>query len=123
MLIIDGMAYEASMIHGCRVVPIDTAMEGIVAYQDMQIPVLDISSSIAWGKKQDGKGYDFFGAIGLPFLASQDWADDKKWWCSEMNFMQIGAAGNWMLDKNEFKRITPNDLYICNYQKSDVITV
>ena len=122
MNIIDDIAYEASMIHGCRVIPLAVAMDGISAYQDMVIPVDDIESAKRWGHIQDGKPYDFCGAIGLPFLASDDWSENGKWWCSELCFMQIGLAGIWLLDPDETKRVTPNDLHQCNYKKSEIIT-
>jgi hypothetical protein len=121
MTIIDGTAYEATMMHRCRVVPVNTAMRGVAVYQDMFVPVPEIEKAIKFGEGQDGKGYDFAGALGIPLLASEDWADWSKWWCSELSFMQIGTAGTWMLDPNERTRVTPDDLHQCNYPKGPVI--
>lgn len=120
MTIIDGLAYEATMLHGCRVVPVDVAMEGVAFYLDMFIEVEDVKSMIDFGNAQDGKGYDYGGAFGIPFLASDDWSDSTKWWCSELCFMQLGAAGVWLLDPSEQKRVTPNDLLQCNFHKTEV---
>lgn len=119
--IIDGMAYEATMMHGCRVVALGEAMRGVVAYQDMEVPVADVQSAKLWGMLQAGKGYDFAGAFGLPFLMSEDWSDDRKWWCSELTFVQLGIAGTWVLDPDERSRVTPNDLRQCNYPKSPIV--
>lgn len=116
--IIEDRAYEASMTHGCRAVSVDTAMQGIVRYQDMPVWVPDIDAAIAFGEAQDGKGYDFAGALGIPLLMSEDWRDDSRWWCSELNFAQIMAGGTFMLDPAEKFRVTPNDLRQCFYPKS-----
>lgn len=121
MNIIDDEAYEATMLHGCRVVPVAEAMRGVATYQDMYVPALDIDKSIAFGREQAGKPYDYAGAFGIPFLMSDDWADDSKWWCSEHNFMQVFAGGTAMLDPQYHKRITPAHLLMCNYEKSPVI--
>lgn len=122
MNIIGGEVYEASMTHGCRAnVPLAEAMQGVAMYQDMYVPVPDIRAAIDFGIDQDGKPYDWPGAVGLPFLVSEDWGDDRSWWCSEHNFAQIGAGGLWLLDPEEKARVTPNDLRQCNYKKSPVI--
>lgn len=121
MTIIGTHAFEASMEHGCRVVSVSEAMKGIVAYQDMLVPVPDIDAAIRFGERQDGKPYDWAGALGLPFLMSEDWADESRWWCGEYAFAQAGAGGLWLLDPDEKKRVTPNDLRQCNFPKSPVV--
>ena len=123
MTIIDDLAYESTMLHGCRVVPVGVAMRSAASYQDMTVPISDKSAAIKFGLAQDGKGYDYAGAIGLPFLASEDWSDDSKWWCSEHNFMMLGAGGTWLLDPEVYKRITPEHLRMCNYPKSEIVKV
>lgn len=120
MCIIDGMAFEATMLDGCRVLPLEESMHGVTYYQDMEIPVKNLQSSLQFGLDQRDKDYDFLGAFGIPFLASDDWADDSKWWCSELCFMMIGAGGNWVLDKEVQKRITPQHLLMLNYPKSPI---
>ena len=116
--VIGDRAYEASMTHGCRAVPLASAMAGIVRYQDMQILVPDIEAAKSFGEAQDGKPYDFPGALGLPFLQSDEWHDDAKWWCSEHNFALVMAGGVMMLDPDEKSRVTPNDLHQCYFPKS-----
>jgi uncharacterized protein YycO len=121
MTVIDGVVYEATMTHGCRVVPLATAMKGVAAYQDMEVPIADKSAAITWGLQQDGKGYDFFGAFGLPFLMSEDWADDSKWWCSELVFMQLLKGGAQLqFDPAVDKRITPEHLLMLNFPKTQI---
>ena len=121
MCVIDEVAYEATMLHGCRAVAVDEAMQGVVLYQDMTVPIKDKQASIAFGKGQVGKGYDFAGAFGIPFLLSEDWADWSKWWCSELTFMQIMVGGTTLIDPCEQYRVTPNDLHQCNFPKSPII--
>jgi hypothetical protein len=106
------------MTHGCRAVGVAEAMAGIVRYQDMQVAVPDIDAAIAFGEAQDEKGYDFAGALGLPLLKSDDWHDDSRWWCSEHNFALLMAGGAILLDPDENRRITPNDLHQCFYPKT-----
>lgn len=115
--IIEGRAYEASMTHGCRAVPVAVAMTGIVRWQDMPVWVPDLDAAIRFGEDQHGKKYDFAGALGIPLLKSEDWADASKWWCSEHNFALLMAGGTTLLDPAEKRRVRPNDLRMCNYPK------
>jgi hypothetical protein len=121
--IINGLAYEATMMHGCRVVPVDVAMAGVASYQDMDVPVLSMANAEAFGHDQKGKGYDYFGALGIAFMMSEDWGDWSKWWCSELVFMQVCMGGTYMLDQSVQKRVTVQDLYDCNYKKSEIVTL
>ncbi|TCS35809.1 hypothetical protein EDC30_109108 [Paucimonas lemoignei] len=122
MNIIDGKVFEATMLHGCRVgIPLEVAMQGVAMYQDMYVPVRDKAAAIAWGLEQYGRPYDFAGALGIPFLASEDWANDDAWWCSELSFMQVLKGGTAMLDPNVCKRVTPAHLLMCNFAKSEVV--
>jgi len=119
-IIIDNLAYESTMIYGCRVVDLKIAMKGVAYYQDMIIPIKNKKLAIKFGDLQNGKAYDYAGAFGIPFLSSENWADDDKWWCSEHNFMMLGAGGVWLLDPEVYKRITPAHLLMCNYPKSKI---
>jgi hypothetical protein len=121
MIVINGVAYEASMQHGCRDVPVAEAMQGVKQYQDMPVFVPDLKAAIAWGELQSGKGYDFAGAFGIPLLMSDDWEDESRWWCSEHSLKMLGAGGLWLLDPAEHARVRPNDLHILNYPKSALI--
>lgn len=123
MTIVDDMAYEATMLNGCRVAPLDVAMKGVASYQDMIVPVENVQLAIHWGMRQAGKGYDFAGAIGIPFLMSDDWADSSKWWCSEHALMMVLAGGTKMIDINFAKRVTPQHLLMCTYEKAAVVNL
>lgn len=110
-------AYEASMTHGCRATTVDQVMKGVVQYQDMTVWVPDLEKAIAFGEEQSGRGYDFWGALGIPFLASDDWNDTSTWWCSELVFALLMAGGAILLDPAEAHRVTPNDLFQCFHPK------
>lgn len=131
MAIVGDTVYESVIFYrengklktGVRKVPIDVAMRGVVGFVDMTVPVPNLKDSVEWAERMVGRKYDFFGAIGLPFLASDDWANDNEWWCSEFVFMMLGTGDQWVLDPNEKKRVTPNDLFQCNFIKSNFVNL
>jgi hypothetical protein len=120
MLVHDAVAYEATMLHGCRKVPLEVAMDGVSYFQDMAVTVPQLDSGLAWIEAQMGKAYDY-AALLLPLLASDDWADDSKWWCSELVFMFLVNSGLVLLDPEITKRVTPEMLRMCNYPKSKIL--
>ena len=119
--IIGERAYEASMTHGCHGGTVIELMDGIVVYRDMLVDVPDIDAAIAFAEAQCGKSYDWAGAVGIPFTYSQDWADDSKWWCSEMTFAIVLAGGVRLLDPDVIRRVTPVDLHMCDRPKLAVM--
>jgi len=116
--IIGDRAWEASMTHGCRAGTVNELMKGIVRYRDIQVWVPDIQAAIDFGDAQAGKGYDFIGAVGIPLTYSTNWADDGKWWCSEMSFAQVMAGGTELFDPAEMSRVRPCDFLLCTHPKS-----
>lgn len=121
--IIGDRAYEASMTGGCRAVAIDEVMKGVVQYQDMKVWVPDLEKAVAFGEEQNGRAYDFWGAMGIPLLKSDEWGDTSSWWCSELVFALLMAGGTILLDPDEAHRVTPNDLFQCFYPKLQRIQV
>ena len=111
------------MTHGCRAGTIDEVMKGIVVYRDMHVLVPDIDAAIEFAEAQCGKGYDWAGAIGIPFTYSEDWADDSKWWCSEICFATVLAGGVRLLDPEVVRRVTPTALQMCDRPKGLVTRV
>lgn len=119
--IIGKRAYEASMMHGCRAGTVDALMDGVAMCRDMQVWVPDLDAAVAFAEAQVGKGYDWLGAIGIPFTYSDDWADDSKWWCSELVFAIVQAGGTRLFDPGVMKRVRPIDLQMCDYPKGELI--
>ena len=118
--IIGDRAYEASMTHGCRACTIGEVMKGIVAHRDMQVPVPDLDAAIAFAEAQAGKGYDWLGAIGIPFTYSEDWSDDAKWWCSDLVFAIVLAGGERLFDPDVMRRVRPIDLLMADIPKGAI---
>lgn len=121
--IIGPKAYEASMAHGCRTGSVNELMAGIVVYRDMEVWVPDIRAAVQFAEDQVGKGYDWFGAIGIPLTYSEDWSDDGSWWCSDLAFAIVMAGGTRLFDPAMMKRVRPVDLQMCDYPKSALFYV
>lgn len=119
--IIGERAYEASMTHGCRAGTVDQLMDGVVVYRDMDVWVHDLEAARVFAEAQRGKGYDWAGAIGIPLTYSEDWADDHRWWCSELVFAIVLAGGTRLFDPAVMSRIRPIDLHMCDYPKSTLV--
>ena len=115
--IIEGRAYEASMTHGCRAGTVEEVMEGIVVYRDMQLWVPDIDAAREFAEAQVGKGYDWLGAVGIPFTYSQEWSDDSCWWCSDLVFAILLAGGVRLFDPDVMRRVRPIDLQMVDIPK------
>jgi len=121
--IIGDRAYEASMTHGCRAGALSDLMAGIVVYRDMEVWVPDLAAAVQFAEKQVGKGYDWAGAVGLPLTYSEDWADEGRWWCSELAFAIVLAGGTRLFDPMVMTRVRPVDLLMCDYPKSSLVHV
>lgn len=119
--IIEGRAYEASMTHGCRADTVDVVMKGIVVYRDMRVWVPDLDAATAFAEAQAGKGYDWLGAVGIPFTYSEDWSDDSKWWCSDLVFAIVLAGGTRLFDPAVMRRVKPIDLHMPDHPKTPVV--
>lgn len=126
--IIGGRAYEASMSHGCRAGTVAELMVGVVVYRDMLVWVPDLEAAIQFAEKQcdpdppaTPKKYDWAGAAGIPLTYSEDWADESRWWCSELVFAIVLAGGRRLFDPAMMKRVRPVDLQMCDYPKSALV--
>lgn len=123
--IIGQRAYEASMTHGCRAGTVAELMAGIAVYRDMDVWVPDLDAAIRFADAQCDpappaapKKYDWAGAVGIPLTYSEDWADDSRWWCSELVFGIVLAGGTRLFDPAVMTRVRPVDLHMCDYPKS-----
>jgi len=121
--IIKDRAYEASMTHGCRAASVPAIMSGIAVFRDMPVWVPDLDAAIAFAEAQVGKGYDWPGAVGIPFTYSTEWSDDSKWWCSDLVFAIVLAGGVRLLDPVETKRVRPIDLQMVDRPKGVIAYV
>jgi len=123
MLCEGGMAYEAVCWHGVRYVPLSTSMAGVKVYQDMVVEVPDVEAMRSFLREHLGAGYDWAGAIGIPFMRSADWQDPDRWWCSELVIAALAAGGLYVIDLSELERVTPNDIFQYSAPKSEVFRI
>ena len=126
--IIGDRAYEASMVRGCWAGTVEQLMEGIVVYRDMHVIVPDIDAARAFAEAQCAppppakpKKYDYRGAVGIPLTYSVDWADDGRWWCSDLTFAIVLAGGTRLFDPAMMKRVRPIDLHMVDYPKTELM--
>ena len=126
--IIGDRAYEVSMTHGCRAGTVDELMAGVVVYRDMDVWVPDVDAATEFAEKQCDpdppaapKKYDWAGALGIPLTYSEDWADESRWWCSELVFAIVLAGGTRLFDPAVMTRVRPIDLQMCDYPKSALV--
>jgi len=123
MLLEGGMVYESVCWVGVRYVPPCVSMRGVKIYQDMQVEVPNLEGMREFLRAQLGAGYDWPGALGIPFLRSDNWQDPARWWCSELIIAALAAGGLYVMDFSELERGTPNDLYQYPAPKAELVTV
>lgn len=109
------------MTHGCRAGAVDEVMAGVVISRDMDVWVPDLDAAILFAEKQVGKGYDWAGAVGIPFTYSEDWSDGSRWWCSDLVFAIVLAGGTRLFDPAVMKRVCPIHLQMCDYPKKALV--
>ena len=80
-----------------------------------------LAAAIAFGEAQVGKGYDWAGALGIPFTYSESWADGRRWWCSELVFAILLAGGRRLLDPAVATRVRPVDLQMVDFIKEPIV--
>ena len=103
----EGVAYEATG-KGVSKGPIAHLVSRYqtVEVQEVRIPAPD--KVIAFLEAQLGKPYDFSALFG--FMFRRDWAENDKWFCSELVASALLDSGIAIVCKPT-NRITPQDLY------------
>ena len=76
-----------------------------------RVTVFEVSSvpatAIDYAASQIGKPYDWAAIVGMPL--HRDWAQDDKWFCSELVAAACMHAGQPIINK-PVSRVTPQDL-------------
>ena len=100
----DGTAIEATAAHGVQEVDVYDVIDrsSMVALGRVWCP--DVPAAIAWARRQVGKPYDYFGALGLGL--HREWQQDDKWWCSELVEAALAKGGNLRF-RHDLQRVTP----------------
>jgi uncharacterized protein YycO len=111
--IVDGdQVVEAVTFHGVRVRPLADLLRDSSRHEFVDVPVADAAAVIAAARGQVGKGYDWFGCLGI--AARRNWQSATDWFCSELVAWALGHGGT-PLFRAEAWRITPRDLSIRAY--------
>lgn len=102
---------EASSKHGVVETPIEKCKRyGEWAIQ--QVPVQDEEAAYGAAREQLGKGYDWFGLLGLAL--TREWQSDDDWFCSEL--VQHCKVRGGLIDlRYDQRRVTPRDLWSLPY--------
>ena len=101
--------YEATAKHGVVEHTLAQHLEGTDRYHCIDVPLTQpqIMQLEVWAKSQIGKGYDWFGALGIAFR--RNWEEDDCWFCSEYVAWLFQRVGRPLVNKPGW-RITPPDL-------------
>ena len=120
MLIYKCVAYETLPWIGVRAVPVESAMRGVVCWQDMEIdvPVVEAMRSFIHDQIRAGAGYDWPAALGMPFRRAHQWEDPARWWCYELTVAGARAGSCQLIERG--KPITPNSVYSSKWPKSAI---
>lgn len=110
--IIDGnRVIEASIFHGVRAVSLET-FKHRGEYVVVDIPLKDENAAREFLINQEGKGYDWTGALSYPFR--KNWQNKDKWYCSEL-VAAVAKEGGTPIVREGVKTVTPRDIYIHPY--------
>lgn len=93
IIVDDGTAYEATMLHGVRKVALCVALTGQTVVKETRYQVPDRAAGIAFANEQVGAAYDWGGALGMGLDPYRDWSDDINWYCYEYAAAVLQAAG------------------------------
>ncbi|TLX65056.1 hypothetical protein DN820_01715 [Stutzerimonas nosocomialis] len=108
----DGLTViEASSKHGVAETPIE-AFTRYGRWAIIDCPVPDEVSAYAAARAQLGKGYDWFGLLGLALV--REWHSEDSWFCSEL--VQHCKTRGGLIDlRYDQWRVTPRDLWNLPY--------
>jgi len=106
-----GMVIEALMFKGVVATPLAEWTERYPRVKFRPYAVPNAHLGIAFARLQEGKRYDYRGALGVPFRA--DWQDPHAWYCHELLEAALKAAGarRWYDDSCPK---TPTETYLVN---------
>jgi hypothetical protein len=101
-IIVDGeYGIEAKMLYldgwkvktGVRRVLLDVALKGATIINDIEYAVPDANQGLSWAREQEGKPYDWKGALGLFISPFRNWNEDDSWYCYELAAQTIHQSG------------------------------
>lgn len=110
--IIDGdQVIGANMVGGVSLTPLRKRLEVSSLVAVVDFPCADPAAVIAAARSQLGKGYDYFGLLGI--LARQrNWQSTEDWFCSELVAWAFAEAGYPLFRVELGSRIVPQHLWM-----------
>jgi len=102
---------EATVLNGVQEVSFEYILNDSKELFIVEYEVVDSKAIIEAARSQIGKKYDFTALIGILF--HHDWADEDKWFCSELVAFSFMKGGSPLFRKDSVNRITPEDLWKC----------
>jgi hypothetical protein len=87
---------------------IDHASRYAFASVDTDVHPVQLASFWMFLGRQEGKAYDWSAVFGIGI--HRDWAEDDKWFCSELVAAAFGHVGIELAHK-KLNRVTPQDLW------------
>lgn len=108
-VVFDDVVYEA-VGSGVRKVPLDEVLRHY--HQNctiLNVDVPDEAASRRFLEAQLGKPYDYSAIIS--FVSQRDWAEDDKWFCSELTETAILMGGRLRF-REKMNRITPQHVWM-----------
>lgn len=93
-----GHMIEALMLKGVVSTPAGQWASKYPSYDLVQIECPNPDAALTFARDQIGKGYDYLGAIGVPWRAP--WHDPRRWYCSELleAALSVGGRRRWRLE-------------------------
>lgn len=82
--------------------------ERVIQAVDMHLAHPDVA--IVWLEQQVGKPYDLGGLFS--FVFHRDWANPKKWFCSELAAMAWDKGGTPLFRRKAVYRISPGMIWL-----------
>lgn len=95
--------------HGVRMRPLQDLIADHTWCEFGEVSLPDETAGIGFAYAQLGKPYDWTAIFG--FVLRENWADDAKWFCSELVEASI-KAGGFTRFREDLSRITPRDVWM-----------
>lgn len=100
---------EATALHGVTLTPLADLIRRSSEFVVIERQVKDKAAGDYWALDTVGAGYDWMGAIGVPF--GRRWEDEGRWFCSEHNEMWQQKAGLYRFVRDDHRGVGPNISY------------
>jgi uncharacterized protein YycO len=112
--VIDGGEVIEAVYPCVKATPLAEVLASHSSFAIVEIPC-DEAAAIRFLRGQIGKDYDTEGMIGIGI--HRNWQEDDAWWCSELVAAAIAAGGVVLFRDGCMHRVTPQDLWMLNFNQ------